>query len=1585
MDMKRLLTSAAMFLCSLLTFAQFSGSGSGTENDPYLIFNENQLAQVSNFLNQEGVVFKLMKDLDLTDWIAENNPKQGWIPIGVESSPFKGIFNGNNHKVKGLSIKRSTEDNVGFFGYTLDATIQDLTLEGAYVIGKDNVGGFAGQLNSSTLSNVSLVLSNTDGVSGDDNIGGFFGKAAASTFTNCHVTVSGKKGVSGSSSVGGFGGYSSNTTINEFSSSTAVNAIDYGGGLMGVMDDGICQNGVFEGNIIVSNGSGGGLTAKANGYNVSDVTITGNLSCVGSGCQAGGMIAISMGVGKLLNCRSFGDLSAQNTGGEDGALGGIIGFIKGGSSVTLESCFSKGKLTNTGDYTGGVIGESEGACIAGMESCSHFGDIKGLNYVGGLIGAIVSVDVQPHLCTYTVYSSISNSQPRGSLLQTTHEKIINGSKMTIPINNCTSIGNLAGNDWVGGLIGSDLSSYGYSPNAITTSCISNDYYKYLFKDDVYTGTSTYYHGTLGYTHSYSRNSVSSSLTNNYYSGTIQGNNYVGGLVGIKGGGELKNNYSYATVYGSKDVGGIVGSTTAQTASDSYSVTTIKSNVANCQIISATNSNLGRIYGSIAGDDYTVIGASGSAEGNRALAQTRLILQGVVQEEDDNLQQGTSIGPSALRLKANYVSWGWDFDNNWNILETESYPYKKYQAAPPVIESDLVSQKMGISGKSLNGGTVYLYYKDQDAVSTTCSGHNWTFSTNPLQSGAQVKVYADVEGMTPSYFATTFVGYPGKGTEDDPYRIYTAEDLQGASNRGYYKLMNDIDLTSWINENSPTEGWPAIGRNSGEVTYIDGDNHKVTGLWIDTEENFNGLFSNFSAGQIKNLIVEVAAGKKVKGGDYTGILIGRNANGRIVNCTVKGDVEGTNHTGGVAGLLVASEVCDITFDGTIGCSADNAYIGGLAGQTEDCDISACNITSVITLSGTSGKAGGLVGESKEGTIKSSKTQATLTATGENYFVGGLVGYSETPITLCSSSGTVTASGETTYSGGLVGYALSPVDNSYSTANTTGTEFSAGLVGYTFSTIDKCYASGDVNGYMYGAGVVGELDGPNACLTNCVALNNILSLTAQSSWGCRVIGGFKNGAPDPDESNLALSTMQVSLNGVAEIKTDDMVEGKAMAPEVLKTKKTYEQLGWDFSNTWEIAEGTSYPILQTNGSSSTNPEPDPGPNPEPVPTDDDVLSVAEITVGSGSTANFAINLINKATDLTAYQFDLILPTGFTLATNDKGKYQVSKGDRYEDSSQTLNVSKVESSTNTYRIVCFSLSNDMINGTSGAILHAVLSVDKNIVDGTFEGKISNIVFTKTDGKQLKLNDAKFNIVIGNKIMGDANGDGEINVADIVEIVNYILGKPSAKFVMAAADLNGDGEVNVTDIVKVVSIIMSTYNVRHRSPMAESTDNDKLTLVENENHVLSLCLNNESGYVASQFDIHLSAGQTLEGIMLNSGRSKNHVLTYTKTDNDTYRVIVYSLGNQAYAGNSGELLGIQVSGTGNVDIDNILFITTGQNEKRFAPLHSYSTGINAINKNETIDVYNINGSLIRKQVKTTTDLEKGVYIINGKKQIVK
>ena len=53
---------------------------------------------------------------------------------------------------------------------------------------------------------------------------------------------------------------------------------------------------------------------------------------------------------------------------------------------------------------------------------------------------------------------------------------------------------------------------------------------------------------------------------------------------------------------------------------------------------------------------------------------------------------------------------------------------------------------------------------------------------------------------------------------------------------------------------------------------------------------------------------------------------------------------------------------------------------------------------------------------------------------------------------------------------------------------------------------------------------------------------------------------------------------------------------------------------------------------------------------------------------------------------------------------------------------------------------------------------------------------------------------------IKGDANGDGRANIADIVEIVNYIMGSPSNKFDEKAADVNGDDIVNADDIVELV-----------------------------------------------------------------------------------------------------------------------------------------------------------------------------------------
>ena len=47
-----------------------------------------------------------------------------------------------------------------------------------------------------------------------------------------------------------------------------------------------------------------------------------------------------------------------------------------------------------------------------------------------------------------------------------------------------------------------------------------------------------------------------------------------------------------------------------------------------------------------------------------------------------------------------------------------------------------------------------------------------------------------------------------------------------------------------------------------------------------------------------------------------------------------------------------------------------------------------------------------------------------------------------------------------------------------------------------------------------------------------------------------------------------------------------------------------------------------------------------------------------------------------------------------------------------------------------------------------------------------------------------------------GDVNGDGKINVADIMEIINYLNGNPSENFNTTEADVNNDGTVDENDI---------------------------------------------------------------------------------------------------------------------------------------------------------------------------------------------
>lgn len=86
----------------------------------------------------------------------------------------------------------------------------------------------------------------------------------------------------------------------------------------------------------------------------------------------------------------------------------------------------------------------------------------------------------------------------------------------------------------------------------------------------------------------------------------------------------------------------------------------------------------------------------------------------------------------------------------------------------------------------------------------------------------------------------------------------------------------------------------------------------------------------------------------------------------------------------------------------------------------------------------------------------------------------------------------------------------------------------------------------------------------------------------------------------------------------------------------------------------------------------------------------------------------------------------------------------------------------------------------------------------------------------------------------LGDANVDGKVDAADIVEIVNFILGKQSDLLDTDLADINDDGHISIADIVCITNVIMGKAKVRERSidTLHIIYQDDKVLISDDYNH---------------------------------------------------------------------------------------------------------------------------------------------------------
>lgn len=239
-----LLLSLAM-LCTLLvpaaSAANGAWSGSGTQDDPYLIEDAADLTALADNVNNgtskySGKYFKLTEDIEVT----------GWNPIGYSTSCyFSGDFDGDGHTItiNGVDLTaNSTQSSnyyglFGYFNYSGSgsamsyAKIHDLTVDGAYDVSSKTVtvyaGGIVGYSTGCVIANcVSTVNITASGTSNKGYAGGIAGYTT-SVYTylyNCYSS-----GTLSAWRTGGIVGHANSGKINYcFTETEPAFGADYG-------------------------------------------------------------------------------------------------------------------------------------------------------------------------------------------------------------------------------------------------------------------------------------------------------------------------------------------------------------------------------------------------------------------------------------------------------------------------------------------------------------------------------------------------------------------------------------------------------------------------------------------------------------------------------------------------------------------------------------------------------------------------------------------------------------------------------------------------------------------------------------------------------------------------------------------------------------------------------------------------------------------------------------------------------------------------------------------------------------------------------------------------------------------------------------------------------------------------------------------------------------------------------------------------------------------------------------------------------------------------------------------------------------
>ncbi len=391
--------------------------------------------------------------------------------------------------------------------------------------------------------------------------------------------------------------------------------------------------------------------------------------------------------------------------------------------------------------------------------------------------------------------------------------------------------------------------------------------------------------------------------------------------------------------------------------------------------------------------------------------------------------------------------------------------------------------------------------------------------------------------------------------------------------------------------------------------------------------------------------------------------------------------------------------------------------------------------------------------------------------------------------------------------------------------------------------------------------------------------------------------------------------------------------------------------------------------------------------------DHVQIADFSIGNGEEKTLSIEL-NNSRQYTAFQMDVLLPEGleFVTTVDETGKEVpcIYLDDNRKEATHTFSCNTM--AERAMRFVAFSSASAPLKGNSGALVHMKVRASYGMPVGTHTITITGIRF---------VNNTEGNVT-------------EYSFDDYTKEFDVFYVTPPTYTVTVLPSSNGtiDGggealhgqEITLTAIPdEGYEFIQWTDGTTANPYTFQVTENKEIGAVFSpKNYQITFVIDGETietktvayGSVIVPADAPMKEGYTFAGWGDIPATMPAHDLTVEGSYTVNTYTITYYVDGEAYRTESvayGEVIvlideptkeGYLFSGWSEVPA------TMPANDIRVDGAFVVDGIDNLVDANTTVMVYNINGVLIKKNVKyqdALRVLSKGMYIINGKKILVK